>query len=146
MQAIQDRPALTIIVPKEAGLKPYRLHARFSIKSYPPPAALDEAVKTCAEKFIEDMAKQGWEYLDQHGVFLDPEPKPHFDIYDAPKRSQQEEWHVNARQVQDPRSVQRLKTVGTPGVLSLPSVAHSDVWDFDISAVFLHKALITEYD
>lgn len=141
--AVQTGP--TLLLRPDRGVRPYRLRCRFTVNAYPSERELDEACIAAVEQFIKDMAKQGWDYLDEYGFQLDKSPKPHFALSEVLPRGKQEEWHVDARKVQNPSAVKRIG-LSSPGVITVPSVAHSDRWDFELSAVFLHKTLLTEYD
>ena len=50
----------------DPGKKAYRLHARFEIGAYPSKRQLEKAMHYWMDRFIADMAKRGYQYLDRY--------------------------------------------------------------------------------
>ena len=57
-----------LLIRPDLGYKAYRLHCRFTICAFPTKGQLEGGKLEAGYRFIEDMDKQGYEYIDSHGV------------------------------------------------------------------------------
>ena len=136
----------TVIMRRDHGYKPYRLHCRFTVEAYPSQGWLESAKHQAAERFIEDMGKQGWDYIDKHGIAMTG-PYSASVITGLPSAAQREKDRINAREaVFAVAAGARLLPSKREMVASLPPIAMSPEWEFDLSAVFLRKTIVMEYD
>lgn len=128
-----------ILVRPDLGKRAYRLKCRFTLPANPKPSWVEKAKYATAQWFIQDMAKEGWEYVGKFSFTLKG-PFPHIDVaLSLPKRSKQEQWHFNARQ---PRLTRVGK--GIPGVANVPLLDGGADWDYELSAVFIRPAIVIE--
>ena len=134
-----------LLIRPDHGYKAYRLHARFSVDARPSPAYLAKAKMVAAEKWIADMEKQGWDYLDKHGIELRgpvpamPAPKG------LPSIAQMERIKAKDAALAVAGGA-RLLAKPDSWVADIPTLANSEKWDFDLAAVFVRKTLVMEYN
>lgn len=131
--SLRNRPDL--------GKKAYRLHCKFSIGNHPRPEFLKKATYAAADRFVVDMHKQGWEYVEKFG-WDRTGPFPAMRAVALPKR------------VRVPSAREMLAGVkqGNPyraqafyGVQSVPLINESEDWEYRLAGVFVHKTILTEY-
>ena len=144
MNATVYQTSPTVIMPKDHGYRPYRLRCRFSIGAYPRQDWLDKAKIAAAERFVEDMAKQGWEYIDRHGVRMTGPYSPAI-ITGIPAFGERERIKASEAAYAVSQGA-RLLPKKQSLVASVTPVSQSDVWEFEISAVFERKTIVMEYD
>jgi len=127
----------TIIKPGR-DKKPYRLRCRFKIEPYPRRERLDREKVTVAERFVEDMRKQGWVY--NHSGFKMTGPYPAIDpiTIHVPKTLSAREMLAGVSQGQ-----RFLAPEGTVARL-MPTLTESEVWEYEVAAVFIRDAIMTE--
>lgn len=136
--------ALTLNIPRSRDKKAYRLRCRFAMPAYPLPSWLEKAKVKVAEDFVEDMRKQGFEYVPSYGVTMTG-PFPVVETVNLPKRSQQARWHMPAQEaLQRIQAGQRIRAGGEPYVKAVPSLAMSEKWEYELAAVFAHDTILTE--
>jgi len=134
-----------LMLRPDLGKKAYRLRCRFSIGAFPSRDVLEKAKVACAERFVIDMAKQGWDYLDKYGFRMSG-PYPPTEIVNLPSRSKQERWHQPSAEIMAAvMAGARIRAQDDGYVKAVPPVALSDYWDFELAGVFVHNTILTEY-
>lgn len=130
-----------LLLRPDLGKRAYRLRCRFRIGAKPRKDFLNKAKVKAAEKFVEDMRHQGWEYVDRFG-FRMTGPFPAMDAIAIPRRVR----------VPSAREMEAGVRQGNPyrapafyGVQSVPDINASDNWDYELAAVFVHKTILMEY-
>lgn len=123
--------------------KAYRLRCRFSIPAFPTERWLEKAVLTTGKVFIADLAKRGWIYLDKYGIKLSG-PFPALTTVRLPPKAQQAPWQFSARRQGPGRHRILGQEPASFGVGAVPSLDAIGDWDYELSAVFVHKALQAE--
>lgn len=136
--------SVTQILRPDRGLKAYRLHCRFTVDAHPSESYLNEAKMVAGKAFISDIAKQGWEYLDVHGITMKgPMPEP-TKLVTLPSRAKQDRWQISARDalpaIAAGYRLPQLQGVGP--VSAVPSLEDAVEWQYDLSAVFVHKTIL----
>ena len=136
--------ALNIIRP-DFGSKAYRLHCRFTMPAYPRADFLAKAKFEAAELFVKDMAKQGFNYIDKHG-FKMTGPYQHTVIRNLPSMHEQERWHQSSRDMlADVKAGRAPRATGPGYVSSVLDLSESELWEYDLGGVFVHKTIVVEY-
>ncbi len=136
-----------LLLRPDLGKRAYRLRCRFAVGAYPSRGFLEKAKVACAEEFVIDMAKQGWEYLDKYG-FRMTGPYPVVEVINLPSRSQQERWHQPSAEIMAAVVAgARIGRIAQDGGYArpVPLVAESDRWEFELAGVFVHKTILMEY-
>ena len=132
----------TLLLRSDLGKKPYRLRCRFSVDAFPRASWLEKAKHAAAEAFVQDMAKQGFEYLDQHGVTMTG-PFSATPITGLPSR--RERGRFNARQALPAvLAGNPLRPPERSYAVSVPLLDESEKWEYELAAVFIHKTLFVE--
>lgn len=132
----------TLLFRPDHGYKPYRLRCRFAMDAFPNRGQLETAKHTAAEQFIKDMEKQGWEYLDQHGIQMSG-PYSESVITGVPSmREQLKAKDAVYAVAQGARLLPQKRDL----VASVPPLALSERWEFELAAVFLRKTIVMEYN
>ena len=134
-----------LILRPDLGKGAYRLRCRFTVDAPPRhlqrravwAQTLEKMKLECAQRFVNDMAKRGWEYMDKHG-FQMTGPYHGVQVVDLSKLRRQ---HFNTR---SPDFWHRNGLGPESAVTTLPSLQESDKWDYELSAVFIHKTLLAE--
>ncbi len=138
--------AVELLVRPDHGKRAYRLKCRFVIGAYPSERTLELGKFEAAERFVRDMRKQDYEYLDTHGLEMSG-PFPATETVTIPKRSQQEQWHAPSAElfaaIQSGYRPERMAQDGGCARPVLP-LAETDAWEFELSGVFVHKTIWTE--
>ena len=130
-----------LLLRPDLGKRAYRLRCQFHIGQRPRRDFLERAKYAAAEKFIADMHRQGWEYVERYG-FRMIGPFPTLRPIAIPKR------------VRVPSAREMLEGVkqGNPyraapsyGVQNVPLVAESEEWTYELAGVFVHKTILMDY-
>ena len=132
-----------LLFRRDLGKRPYRLRCRFQIDARPKAEWLEKAKIAAAEAFVRDLRKQGFEYMDVHGIRMTG-PYAVAVIPRLPKRSQQEPWHVNAREML-PAALAGYRPPAPSGmgpVGTIPLLGHSEKWEYELAAVFIHETML----
>lgn len=119
--------------------KPYRLRCRFKIESYPLRQRLAREKVNVAEQFVDDMHKQGWEFIDSFGMSMKgPFPMVQaITIRSQPVLSARTMLHsVN----QGLRFLDR----GRDAVRNVPSLDTEEWWEYELLGVFQRPAVLME--
>ena len=131
---------IQIIAKPSLNKKPYRLKCRFKIEAYPHPSRLGLAKVRMAERFVEDMHKQGWEYVERFGFKMTgPFPTVEPVMVHRPRTLSAGEMLAGVLAGKPFRDdgMDYAKPV-----LGLNMLEH---WEYSLSAVFAHSQLLTEY-
>lgn len=132
---------MQLIARPDLGKKAYRLRCKFRIGRHPRPAFLENAKFAAADRFIEDMAKRGFEYVDRYG-FTMTGPRAAIDVIAIPHRVRV----PSAREMMAAvRQGARFLAQDDYGVQSVPLVTESAEWEYELAAVFVHKTILMEY-
>ena len=116
------------------------MHCRFRIEQHPTKDSLDRGKVKAAEWFVEDQRKEGFEYVGRFGFILNPKPfVPVVPVtLDTPK-------HLTARQMlSGVIQGNKYRANEFAGVQTVPLLGESEYWEYDISAVFVHRTILTE--
>lgn len=137
---------LIIRTPREK--KAYRLRCRFTVDAGASQDSIDKMKIRVAEKFVEDMKKQGWEYdpnkieASQRGFTLKGPflPTP---ITGLPKFH--ERIRFNSREAL-PRVMagDPMRLPDKSWVVDMPTITTTDKWDYELSAVFIRPTIMIE--
>ena len=138
-----------LLLRPDLGNKPYRLRMRFRVPAGPDHPwlkdlwrqTLDRAKYAAGEQFVADMAKRGWEYIEQYGLRM---TGPYVAIDPMPR--QKPPRRLSAREML-PGVMRGERFLPEPfvGPRNLPALAHSDSWEYELVGVFLHKTIVFEY-
>ena len=136
--------SIEIIARPDRGKHGYRLRCRFTINRLPAERWLEQAKYAAAERFVVDMRKQGFEYLDAHG-FKMTGPFVPLKIVSLPSKAQQEKWHLRStamlpRLMQGEKFRARQEGFATNAL----SLDESEEWEFELAGVFVHDTILTE--
>lgn len=136
---------LELLLRPDLGKKAYRLKCRFLIGAYPSERTLEKAKFHAADLFIQDLAKQGWENVSKHGFKMSG-PFAAVQVINLPKRSQQERWHTPSKDMIAAVSAGYKPPPPPPEsyVQTVPDVAESEDWEFELAGVFVHSTIMTE--
>lgn len=135
-----------LLLRPDLGKKAYRLRCRFRIGAFPSERTLEKAKYEAAGLFVRDMAKQGWQHVEKHGFRMSG-PFAAVETISLPKRSQQERWHTPSRELLPAMLAgYRVPSPSSNGsyVKSVPPIAETDSWEFELAAVFVHETILTE--
>lgn len=128
----------TIIRPSLDN-KPYRLKCRFKIEPYPRLDRLAREKVRLAERFVDDMHKQGWEYdsrwgFKMHGPFPPVTP---ISLRTPPPLRARDMLNGIARG-------ERYLDEERSSVSIVPPLAMSEWWEYELSGVFIRQQIQTE--
>ena len=137
--------AAELILRPDLGKGAYRLRCRFTVDSAPTSPrqrrawehTLEKMKRATAKRFVADMDKQGWEYVDKYGFRMSG---PYHPVQPVDLRRLRRQ-RFNAR---SPDFRQPHEPGPEAAVVTLSSLAESDRWDYELSAVFVHKTLLAE--
>ena len=133
-----------VLVRPDRGKKAYRLRCRFRVDASPNPDFLKRAKFRAAETFVEDMRKQGWEYLNSHG-FKMIGPFPAIEVVSLPPRSLQPRWHQPSQEVlQRVMAGQVVRTNGKNYASDVPALETCEKWEYELAGVFVRDTILTE--
>lgn len=100
-----------------------------------------KAVLDQVESWIDQMALQGWEYLDKHGLEMVGGPytviEPTFIPRPAKRMTNKEMLHRVSQG--DP-----CRDVGQSYAETVLSLAEVEFWEYEVAAVFVHKTILVE--
>lgn len=124
----------------DLGKKAYRLHARFEIGAHPSGRQLEKAMHYWMDRFIEDMAKRGYEYVSKY-----PIEATFKGAYIAPVALPKPPRVLSAREMLPQiRQGAKFRAEEVPGVQTVPHFNQTAVWSYDLSAVFIHDAILMD--
>ena len=131
---------LQIIAKPSLEKRAYRLRCRFRIEAYPQPSRLELAKVRMAERFVNDMHDQGWEYMERSGFKMaGPFPMVEPVVIHRPRT-------LSAREML--AGVLAGKPFRNEGADYAKPVLGLDVqeyWEFELAGIFAHTQLLTEY-
>lgn len=124
----------------DAGKRAYRLHCRFEVGAHPSERQLEKAMHYWMDRFVEDMAKRGYQYLSKYpieatfkGAYVAPVALP------KPKRL------PSAREMQrDVMQGAKFRAEPVTGMQTVPHYLQAAIWQYDLSAVFLHDTILMD--
>jgi len=127
------------IIKPSLDHKGYRLKCRFKIEPHSPPDRIDHEKVRVAERFVEDMHKQGWEYANSGFTMSGPFPHISPMTIHAPRT-------LTAREMA-PRVArgERFRDDGGSIAPMMPKLGLSEYWEYEIAGVFSRPAILTEY-
>ncbi len=129
---------MQIIIKPSQDRKPHYLAARFTTHPAPSRALIEVEKVRLAERFVEDMRKQGWDYAGQGFTLTGPFPHIEPITIHMPKA-------LTARQMAPMvANGARFQDDGGTVAPMMPTLAESEGWDFKIAAVFSRSDLFTE--
>jgi hypothetical protein len=129
----------TIVIQPTREKKGYRLRCRFKTDAYPMPSRLDREKVTIAEKFVQDMHKQGWEHDVRHPFkMIGPFPMV-TPVTIRPRRL------PAAREMYEAvRNGARFLDSGEDTVRIAPRLLSSEYWEYELGGVFVRSQILTE--
>ena len=135
-----------VLIRPDLGYKAYRLRCRFIMDAYPLSDWVTKTKFKVAEMFVADMAKQGWEYdpnklpVHERGFKLaGPFPQtPDITNIKVPRR------YSGKQALLMVAAGNRLHDEGQDYAVTLPTIDISEKWEYELSAVFIHKTILTE--
>ncbi len=132
-----------LILRRDLGKKAYRLKCRFRIGSYPNERMLEKGKFEAAGMFVTDMAKQGYEYVDQYGFKMSG-PFPYVETVQIPKRSEQKRWNDSSKALFASIQSGNFKRGAEDGgyAREVPRIEETDDWEFELAGVFVHETLV----
>lgn len=131
-----DSPS--ILIKPSQDRQPHYLAARFKIDPYPSRARIEVEKVRLAERFVEDMRKQGWDYAGQGFKLTGPFPYVEPITIHMPKA-------LTAKQMA-PMIANGAKFQDDGGTIApmMPKLMESECWEFQIAGVFSRSDLFTE--
>ena len=133
----------------DRGKGAYRLKCRFVIDASPTSmwgraiwaTELNRMKIEVAERFVEDMAKQGFEYLDKYGIqMFGPFPTTPEPIgLKRPRRL------TAAEMLPGVMAGNRFRANGESMATLVLPLAENETWEYELRAVFVHPTLVIEY-
>lgn len=130
-----------VLLKPDLGHKAYRLRCKFTIGAAPSRDFLDKAKYAAAEKFVQDMAKQGWVHVSRFGFHMTG-PFPAMRAKQVSRR-----LRVPSAKDMLPAVLQGA-TFRAPemyGVQTVPVLGESEDWDYELASVFVHKTILVEH-
>ena len=130
----------TLLLRPSRDKRAYRLRCRFKTDPRPGVGRLEREKGRIAERFVEDMKKQGWDYLPQHG-FTMKGPFPYIQpvtIHVAKTPSAREMIRAVAQGA-------RYVDQGGTQASAMPTLAVTEWWEYELAGVFSHETILTEY-
>lgn len=130
-----------LLLKPDLGKKGYRLRCLFTTGPNPSKDYWDKARVTAAERFIQDMKRQGWEFVSRYG-FQVTGPKAYIEVGEAPpapKRFSAKEMLHQAMRGEPIRDTYRSP------IQSVPALTLADVWEWELAGVFQRDTLLMEY-
>ena len=132
---------MEVLLRPDLGKRAYRLKCRFITNPFPNERMLELAKYEAADLFVQDMAKQGWQYTGNGFKMAGPFPKT--ELHLLPKRSEQERWHTPSREML--QSGNFIRRPQQSYAKEVPLITETESWEFELAAVFVHDTLLTEY-
>lgn len=130
---------VALILPRNLDKKAYRLRCRFKIEPCPSIGRLDIEKVRVAERFVEDMRKQGWTHDPRFDFRLLGPFVPVVPVALNPRRT------PTARQMlPGVLAGKRFLDDGATEVRNVPLLGESDYWEYEIAAVFVRTQVLTE--
>lgn len=131
---------LELLLRPDLGKRPYRLRCRFTTHPNPSRDFLDREKVKVAERFIADMAAQGWDFLGQYGVRLTGPFVPVQPVTIRRPRT------LRARDMLDGVAQGARFLAGGPETRAqqVAPFGETEYWEYELAAVFLHGTILTE--
>lgn len=126
--------------------KAYQLKCRFVTPAFPKTEWVEEMRVKMAEQFVDDMAKQGWVYVEKHG-FTFTGPYPATEVLVLPKPGDVDRWHIPSADllpaIKAGFNPQRSATDGGYA-MAVPTLQETENWEFELTGVFHREQILTE--
>jgi len=127
--------------------KAYRLKCRFVVPAYPDTDLLEKFKVKMAEKFVEEMYKQGWINVEKYG-FRMTGPYPATQTVILPKPSA-DPFHIPSKDLLPalmngyvPHADRSAPDGGS--AVSVPPITQAEDWEFELIGVFHREEIFTE--
>lgn len=130
-------PTLLLKLPRDK--RAYRLKCRFKIEPYPRADRLDREKVRVAERFVDDMHKQGWEHVSQYG-FTMKGPFP----YVAPVTIHTPRVPSAREMLRGVAQGARYLDKGGTVAGAMPVLDATEWWEFELQATFTRTEILTE--
>ena len=135
---------MEVLIRPDLGNRAYRLRCRFVVDAAPQQdyyraiwrRALEKMQHAMAERFISDMAKQGWGYLPSQSITM---TGPFSETPIVSLRGIRRP-HFDARRP----DLRRRGDAAASLVSIVPDLDKTDRWEYELAAVFVHKTLLME--
>ena len=132
--------APTLLLRPARDKKAYRLKCRFKIEAYPYPDRLERAKVRMAERFVEDMHKQGWEYAEQFGFKMKgPFPMVETMILRRPRQHSAKEMLAGVL------AGNPYRDEGVDYAKPVLALDMQEYWEYELCATFSRMEILTEY-
>lgn len=135
-----------LLIRPDLGKRAYRLKCRFAMPAYPLPTWVESEKYKMAERFVSDMAKQGWEYDPNR---LAPSERG-FRLRGPYATTPVSDIKAIGRSIVARRDLPRvlagdpLRDTGEDFASIVPLLDETDKWEYEISAVFIRNTILVE--
>src|SRR3990167_8739336 len=131
-----------LLLRPDLGKRAYRLKCRFVVGAFPNERTLEKAKYEAAELFVRDMAKQGWQYMGEHGFKMQG-PFPATVTMTLPNEAR---WHIPSRELLPAISQGYGVRAAIDGgyARNVPLITETDSWEFELAGVFIRETIMTE--
>lgn|SRR3990167_7272440 len=129
----------TLIIKPNRDKRAYRLKCRFKIEPYPRVDRLEREKVRVAEMFVEDMKKQGWDYVERYGFSM-AGPFPYVapvTIHMPPPLSAR---GMVRNVAQGARYLDESGSMAT----EVPKLHATEWWEFELKGTFAREEILTE--
>lgn len=129
----------TLLLRPERDKKAYRLKCRFKIEAYPRRDRLERAKFQMAERFVVDMAKRGWGYVERFGFTMKgPHPMVEPTTIRPPRQ-------LSAREMLPGiMAGNPFRDTGADYAKPVLPLAMQEYWEYELVGVFARTELLTE--
>ncbi len=128
-----------LITKPSLDRKAYRLKCRFKIEPSPRLGRLEREKVRIAERFVNDMGKQGWTYIPQHG-FTMKGPYP----YVAPTTLHIPHALTAREMLPGVTNGLRFRDSGGSMASLVPSLNSTEWWEYELAGVFSRPQIMVE--
>ena len=117
----------------------YRLKCRFKIEPYPREERLNREKVRMAERFVEDMHKQGWEYVERFGFSM---KGPFAYVLTTPIHMP----YMPAAREMLPYVAQGGRFLDRGGTIAgvMPALDATEWWEYELKGVFFRTEILVE--
>ena len=131
---------MEVVVRPDLGKRPYRLHCHVTVEGGVRGSELHLAVGHCLDDFVRAMHQQGFEHVSSEPWRSHGMPKPHIKPMTLRRPAR-----LSSRDMM-PAVMQGARFRAGPETIALvvPRLEESELWDYDVSGVFLHDTILTD--
>ena len=131
--------SLTAIVRPSLERRRAILRCRFLIGAHHRPEHLERAVYEASQRFVDDMAKQGWEWLGRMALADGPFPATPIptSIPKAPAKRKRRLGEPSSRD-------ETVAATAAASVAALPTLLTTDTWEYELAGAFVRPLPPTE--